>query len=52
VQVLQYDDAGNRLRRPGTGSDVIVGGGALVGHVIQVLAQFAARLAVNLEDRY
>ena len=52
VQVVEYDDGCGHL--PGgsdviAGSDVTAGGGALVGHAVEVVAQLAARLAVHLE---
>ena len=52
VQVVQYDDG--RHSRPGC-SDVIAGSdvrAALVGEVVEILSQFAARLTVDLEDGY
>jgi len=47
VQIVKDDNSGHW-----TGSDVIGDVGALVSDVVEVLTQFAARLAVDLEHGY
>jgi len=47
VQVVEYDDSGHR-----PGNDVTSDVRALVGDVVEILAQFSAGLTVDLKHRY